>query len=230
MSHLHIPDGVLPLMVWLPGLVLATLLLVLSGRRSPDAARHTLGYPSALGALLLAAMSVELPLGPLEYHLSLIGPLGVLLGAASGFQVVFVVVTILAFVGHGGFTVVGLNALVMGAGVALARPLYRLARRWLAAPVSLATATALAQGVAGLLWLAVVAIGMRLYPELLEAGHHGHAHAPAAGHAGNATLFGAVALPLWALGLVVEATVAFGIGGFLARVRPDLLPGGREDT
>jgi cobalt/nickel transport system permease protein len=228
MSHLHIPDGVLPLLVWAPGLVLATLLLLLSARPSAEGARRAMGYQSALGALLLAAMSVEIPLGPFEYHLSLIGPLGVLLGAVGGYQVVFVAVTILAFVGHGGFTVVGLNALVLGAGVALARPLFLLARRRLAPPVALATATGLAQGVSGLLWLAVIAVGMKLQPGLLAmaggAARTGH------DHGGRAMLFGAVALPLWALGIAIEATVAYGIGGFLARVRPDLLPGRAEDA
>ncbi len=136
MSHLHIPDGLLPLAVWVPGLVLALALLVLSGRAGDRDLRRRLGYQSALGALVLAAMSVEIPLGPFEYHLSLIGPLGVLLGPAGAYQVVFVAVTILAFMGHGGFTVIGLNALVLGAGAALARPLYGAFAARLAAPSS----------------------------------------------------------------------------------------------
>lgn len=213
MSHLHIPDGLLPAALWAPGLALATLLLLLSARAGAGRP-HRLGVQSALGALMLAAMSVEIPLGPFEYHLSLIGPVGVLLGAASGYQVVFVTVTILAFMGHGGFTVVGLNALVMGAGTALARPLYRLIAARRAPAGALASATAAAQAVSGLLWLAVVAVALRVRPEApLEAGH-----------AGRAVLFGAVALPLWGLGIVVETLVAFGTGRFLARVRPDLLP------
>ncbi len=219
MAHLHIPDGLLPVALWVPGLALALLLLMLSARGGAGDARRV-GYQSALGALVLAAMAVEIPLGPFEYHLSLIGPLGVLLGAAGGYQVVFLAVTILAFIGHGGFTVIGLNALVLGAGTALARPLYRAGARRLSQAGALAAATAGAQAVSGLLWLAVVAVGMRVSPAFSpEPGHAGHA-----AQAGRTALFGVVAVPLWGLGIAIEALVALGIGRFLARVRPDLLP------
>ena len=103
---------------------LALLLLVLGARALRGASPQRLAYQGALGALVLAAMVVELPLGPLDYHLTLVGPVGVLLGPASIFQVVFVANAILALVGHGGLTVVGLNALVLGAGGVLARPVY----------------------------------------------------------------------------------------------------------
>jgi ABC-type Co2+ transport system permease subunit len=141
--HLHIPDGVLPLAAWGPGLALALLVLVASARGARGGSRLGPGYQGALGALMLAAMAVEIPLGPLEYHLTLIGPVGVLLGAAGAYQAIFVVNLILAFVGHGGFTVVGLNALVP-AGPALA------------------ASTALAHVVSGALWLALVAFALRL--------------------------------------------------------------------
>jgi cobalt/nickel transport system permease protein len=215
MSHLHLPDGLLPLALWLPALAVALLVLVFSARGGDDgAARRRLGYQGALGALVLAAMSVEIPLGPFEYHLSLIGPIGVLLGAAGAYQVLFVAVTTLAFVGHGGFTVIGLNALVLGAGAALARPLHlALASRWSPA-ASLAGATAVAQGVSGLLWLGVVAFGLRVRPGM--ALEHGHAQRTA--------VIGGAMLALWALGVGIEALVAFGTGRFIARVRPDLLP------
>ncbi len=216
MSHLHIPDGVLPPWVWLPGLLIALLLLLGSARRPGAGARRQLGYQGALGALVLAAMAVEIPLGPLDYHLSLVGPVGVLLGPAASYQVLFVASAILAFAGHGGFTVIGLNALVLGAGAAIARPIYRrLARRW-SVPASLAASTTLSQALSGALWLAVVAVGLRIHP--------GFATGHGAG-AGRLGLFGGVAIPLWVLGIAVESVVAFGIGRFLARVRPDLLPG-----
>jgi cobalt/nickel transport system permease protein len=197
------------------GLLTAVALLLLSARVSRGASRQSVAYRGALGALLLAAMSIELPLGPLEYHLSLVGPVGVLLGPAASFQVVFVASAILAFAGHGGFTVVGLNALVLGAGAALARPLYRRVTPALQPPAAMELATALGQAVSGALWLAVVAVGLGLIPGF----RIGHAPTP-----GRAALFGGIALPLWAIGIAIEAAVAFGIARFLARVRPDLLP------
>jgi cobalt/nickel transport system permease protein len=217
MTHLHIPDGVLPMLIWAPGLAVALLLLVLSARAGRGASRQRVAYQGALGALVLAVMAMEVPLGPLEYHLTLVGPVGVLLGPAATFQVVFVASTILALVGHGGLTVVGLNALVLGAGGALAGPAYAtLARRFPPAG-SMAAATALAQAVSGALWFVVVSLGVRM----------------SAAGAARLGLFAGVAFPLWIAGILIESAVAYGIARFLARVRPDLLlartgSGGRE--
>jgi cobalt/nickel transport system permease protein len=208
MSHLHIPDGVLPPGVWGAGLAAALLLLVWTSRLGRDASRQGIAYQGAIGALVLAAMALEVPLGPFEYHLTLLGPVGVLLGPAAAFQVMFVSSAILALVGHGGLTVVGLNALVLGAGAALARPCFAVLAARTPAPWAMACATALAQGVAGVLWFAVVWLGLR-----------------SGTPAGRIGLLGGLAFPMWLAGIVIESIVAFGLARFLARVRPDLLPG-----
>jgi cobalt/nickel transport system permease protein len=208
MSHLHIPDGVLPLALWGPGLAVALLVLLWTARLGRDATRQRTAYQGALGALVLAAMALEIPLGPLEYHLTLLGPIGALLGPAPAYQVMFVASAILALVGHGGITVVGLNALVLGTGAALARPLYETFIRRMSPPGAMAAATAVAQAVSGLLWFVVVAAGLR-----------GGAAPSRIG------LVGGLAFPMWLVGIAVESLVGFGIARFLARVRPDLLPG-----
>jgi cobalt/nickel transport system permease protein len=213
MSHLHIPDGVLPVWLWAGGLAVALLLLAISARAG-DAQRAGIAVRGALGGIVLLAMAIEIPLGPIEYHLSLVGPAGALLGAAGAFQVMFVVCAILALAGHGGLTVVGLNALVLGSGAALARPLCRALARRFSPAASLAVATALSQAVSGLLWLAMIAVALRTGP-----------NAPGAS---RLALMSAFALPLWALGIAIETAVAYGLGRFLARVRPDLLPAGES--
>src|SRR5262249_49059372 len=157
----------------------------------------------------LAAMAVEIPLGPLEYHLTLIGPVGVLLGPAAAFQAVFVVNLILAFLGHGGFTVVGLNALVLGAGAALAQPVHRLCARRFAPARSLALAPPAGQLVSGALWLTVMFATLRFGQRVTDA---------------RAGILAGLAFPMWLLGIVIETAVAWGTGRFIARVRPDLLP------
>jgi cobalt/nickel transport system permease protein len=212
-AHLHIPDGLLPPVLWAPALAITLVLLVIGarvGRQREDGldARRHVAWQGALGALMLAAMALEVPLGPIEYHLTLVGPVGVLLGPLAAFQVVFVVNAILALMGHGGLTVVGLNALVLGAGAAVARPAYALLARRATTAAALAGATALAQAVAGLLWLAVVGVALRssaVAPERIG-------------------LVAGLAIPVWLAGIVAESVVAFGTGRFLARVRPDLLP------
>ena len=213
MSHVHVPDGVLPPALWLAAWGLAFVLLLVTARVTRGRDPQAIAYQGALGALTLAAMAIELPVGPLEYHLTMLGPIGVLLGPAAAFQVMFVASAMLAFVGHGGFTVIGINALVLGAGAALARPLFRMASGHSGA-TGMAVAAVGAQATAGLLWIAVMAVALRA-KVWTSAGHPG---------AERFTPFLGIALPLWIGGIVVESMVAYGIARFLERVRPDLLP------
>jgi cobalt/nickel transport system permease protein len=218
-SHLHVPDGVLPVALWAPGLALALLLLFASLAATRRRARPAVGFQAALGGLMLAVMSIPVPIFALEYCLTLAGPIGVLLGAAAGYQTVFVVCVILALLGQGGVTVVGLNAIVLGAGVALARPAYRAMRARFGPAPSLAAATAVTQLGAGLLWLVLLAAAARIAPGALLGDTHGHARVP---------VLAGVTLAVWALSIGAESFVAYGIGRFLSRVRPDLLPGAKE--
>jgi len=214
-SHLHIPDGVLPPLLWAPGLALALALLAWTGRAAGRGAPKVIAYQGALGGLMLATMSLPIPIFALEYCLTLAGTVGVLLGPAASFPVVFVVSVILALLGQGGLTVVGLNALVLGAGAAVARPVYvRLAaRRGQAAALALATAAA--QTVSGLTWFALLALALSMSPGAPLAIAHGQA---------GPKLFAGITLAMWVVAIAIESAVAFGIGRFLARVRPDLLP------
>ena len=215
MSHLHIPDGVLPLLLWAPALGLALVLLIVGAARSRSTPRQ-IGFQAALGGLMLAVMSIPIPVFAFEYCLTLAGPIGVLLGAAAGFQTAFVVSLILALLGQGGLTVVGLNALVMGAGIAVARPVYAVARTRLAPAPALALAAVATQLTSGTLWFGVLALALRIAPGTALFGH---------GPEARFALLGGVALGMWAIAIVAEAAAAFGVGRFVARVRPDLLPG-----
>ena len=212
MSHLHIPDGVLPWIVWAPAWLLAVLLLALAAWITRRATPQQVAFRGTLGALVLAAMMLTLPLGPFEYHLSLIGLLGTLLGPAGAFEALFVVSAILGFAGHGGITVIGLNALVLGAGAAVARPLHRALTPRIGAANALAVAAGASQAVSGAAWAIVMVLVLKRMP-----GSWG----------GSTTLAGvaAIAALIWISGIVVETVVAAGLGRFLARVKPELLAG-----
>ncbi|HYM81165.1 MAG TPA: energy-coupling factor ABC transporter permease [Candidatus Limnocylindria bacterium] len=209
MSHLHVPDGILPAWLWGSGLLVALVLLTWTSR--PPAPQR-LAYRGALGGLMLGAMAV--PLGPVEYHLTLAGPLGVLLGPTGALQVAFIVSAILALMGHGGVTAIGLNTLILGIAAAIAHPTYRWLASALKPPAAIAAATAAGQLVAGGMWFVLVTTALRRPP----AGAHGHPHSA------GMEWFAALAVPLWLIGLLVEAVVAFGIARFLVRVHPALLP------
>jgi cobalt/nickel transport system permease protein len=215
MSHLHIPDGVLPPLLWAPGLLLALALLLLAVRSTRRESPLKIAFQGALGGLMLAVMSIPLPIFAFEYCLTLAGPVGVLLGPAAGFQVAFVVCVILALLGQGGLTVVGLNALVLGASIAVARPLYVRLAAARGEALSLALATAAAQAAAGLCWFALLGAALAMSPGAGAAIGHGHV---------RAGLFTGITLALWLVAIAAESAVAFGVGRFLARVRPDLLP------
>ncbi len=188
-------------------MALAGLWLVGSAFALRSASPQRLAYQAALAALMLAVMSV--PLGPLDYHMSLVGVVGVLLGPAGAFQAALIVSAILALFGHGGITVIGLNALVLGGGAAVAHPAFRLLpERW-SPGVRAALATVAAQAVSGALLLLVVAAASPVSDT----------------RAGRGTaLFAALSFPLWVFGTLLEAGVALGIVRFLSRVMPRLLP------
>jgi hypothetical protein len=81
--------------------------------------------------------------------------------------------------------------------------------------LALALATALGQLMAGVCWFAIIAVALALSPGARGAIVHGPA---------RAGWFGGVAVLLWLMAVGAEALVAFGVGRFIGRVRPDLLP------
>jgi cobalt/nickel transport system permease protein len=140
-SHIHIPDGVLPL--WLVGLgwavsicLLAVALLAL--RRADRG--QLIPQMGIVSALLIAAMSTEIV--PIAYHVNLTVLGGIILGPAAGFLAAFIVNLILALFGHGGITVVGLNTLVIGAECVLGYTFFHLLLRALPRRIGLAAGLA----------------------------------------------------------------------------------------
>lgn len=219
MSHLHIPDGMLPPLVWLVGLLLMMAALGLAALRTRHDGPQRIAYQSALGGIMLAVMAIPVPVTGFDYCMTLAGPVGVLLGASGAFQVSFVVTAILALMGQGGFTVIGLNTLVMGAGAAVARPVYVwLAGRTGAGP-AMAWATAATQTLSSVLWIVMLWISVSLQPAAAAE----HEISEALQFAKGGVLL-AILLPMLAAAITVESLLGLGIARFLDRVRPDLLP------
>jgi cobalt/nickel transport system permease protein len=219
MSHLHIPDGILPLALWAPGLGLALAVLFATAHASRGTGPRQLAFQSALGGIMLALMALPVPITAFEYCMTLAGPVGVLLGPAAGFQVSFVVTLILALLGQGGFTVIGLNALVLGLGAMAARPIYARTAAALGPARAMALATGLSQLLSSAGWVALLALSVRLTPEV--AGEHAISESlllvwQRAG--------AAIVVPLLVLAVALESFLGYGLARFLARVRPDLLP------
>ncbi len=249
MSHIHVPDGVLPTWLWLTGWALAACALVLASRatRGIDR-RREVPLVGAVSALMLVAMSTEVV--PIAYHINLTVVAGVLLGPALSVIAAFVVVLALALLGHGGITVGGLNTLMIAAemvvGWALARAIIAVfgrARIWaatgLATLLTLALTTTL---LVGLVALAGPSLAHRetgaLDPETLTfANPFGEgvvALHPFFGPEDEDTdeddipveRFARIVYTLGPFGWALEALISASILGYVARVRPTLIAAG----
>lgn len=160
MSHIHIPDGVLPVWLWLAGWVVSAAMLALASHLAKRAdVRRKVPLVAVVSALVLVAMSTEIV--PIAYHVNLTVVAGALLGPQLAVVAAFVVQLTLALLGHGGVTVIGLNVLLtateMILGWALFRALSKLlgrrAVRWsggIATVLTLAVTTTLLVGIIAL--------------------------------------------------------------------------------
>lgn len=282
MSHLHIPDGVLPWWLWVAGW-LATLVAVgVTGRVAERAdIRRRVPLLAVVSALMLVAMSSEIV--PIAYHVNLTVIGGVLLGPVLAVIAAFIVEVVLALLGHGGVTVLGLNTVVIAAemvvGWAFFRGLIAVAGRARVRPVAFA-ATVLTLALTTTALVGIVAIGgtgataresgaldpatlrfenpfsegvfsVGLFSGGEEDGHAGETPGgdPAASpdardgatdtaadgepeaHSSETGLsvmrFAAVVYTLGPLGWVLEGLLTAWVLGYVARVRPGLLWGGR---
>ncbi len=228
MTHIHIPDAAVPGRVALAGYILmaAVLAICLWSIRKRDARRST-ALTGIIGAFMMIAMSV--PLGPLPVHLNLAAVAGIILGPAMAFLCVFSVNLILALVGHGGITVVGLNTIVLGVQAVTGGGLFSLLykRRGAGLPAALSTMVAI------VLSLVVVIAAFSATGLDERALIHDHGHGPEAEvfepreHHENegAAVRRIIAYvgPIGLAGAVIESLVVAAIVVFLERVRPDLL-------
>lgn len=128
MSHLHIPDGVLPLWLWAGGWIVTLILVGVAGRVAERTdIRRRVPLLAIVSALMLVAMSSEIV--PIAYHVNLTVIGGVLLGPVLAVISAFIVEIVLALLGHGGVTVLGLNTVMIASEMIVGWALFRTASR-----------------------------------------------------------------------------------------------------
>ncbi|HHY82687.1 MAG TPA: energy-coupling factor ABC transporter permease [Clostridiales bacterium] len=239
MSHIHLPDGVLPPVIWIPGFIICFALLYLLAKRvKRDEVRKKMPFAGVIGALMLIFMSV--PLGIIPVHLSLTVLCGILAGPGLGFIAVFAVNTILALIGHGGFTVIGVNTLLMGSEIILGFYIFRLLSQKAGKTISAVLANIVALLVSTSLMITIIGSAAGLTNALPLIGHD-EEHAAEVQEPDNGevdrqqgeepdqevrylffTGWTAVAAILL-VGIIIESLVTGLIVRFFAKVRPDLL-------
>lgn len=241
MSHIHIPDGVMPLWLVLLGWIGAACLLGWATRRlRRQDTRRSVPRAGVIAAVMLVAMSIEFV--PIGYHMNLTVVAGIMAGPALGIVAAFVVVLILALFGHGGITVAGLNTLVIGAECVLGWLLFRVLMRALGARVKspgvlAGAATVLTLIVTTSLLIGIVALSqadVHIHATVLEQSRSplaegvlrntliggGHEHAA---RKMNLAAFALLTYGLGAIGWFIEALVSGVIIQFVAQVRRDFI-------
>ena len=235
MSHVHLPDGVLPIWLWALGFVVVILIWTILFRlMKKEELTRRLPLLGMMAAVMVLGASVEIV--PIAYHVNLTVISGILLGPSLIFLATFVVNVILALFGHGGITVVGLNTLMFAIEGASGYFLFHLFWRLLGR-LSLAVflATFLALVVSTFSMIGVVSLGTSHYEELIhqESGKgiigfefgmkEGHQKEGVPEKEVNLKRFIAIILPLGFIGWVLEGIITTLIARYIHRLRPDLL-------
>lgn len=230
MTHMHIPDGILPAWLWVSGLVLMAVFLAFSLYRLRAAdAKKKIPLLGAMAAAMLVVMNIPEILLP--YHMNLSVATGILLGPSLGFVAAFIVNLMLALVGHGGVTVMGLNTLLLGSEAVLGHVFFSLFRNVSSIFRRGAAATVLALFFVSVLLIAMVGISHTDVAEYFH-GHEegaGGTHEAVQGHGGagpakaSLTAFAVMVLSLGVIGWVLEGAITGAVLQFISRVKPDLL-------
>ncbi len=232
MSHLHIPDGILPGWLIIAGWLLTALILAFSIYRT----RHTelkrkIPLIGIISALMIVCMTI--PIVPIAYHINLSVIAGIILGPAVAFISIFIVDFIIAMLGHGGVTVVGLNTVVVGAEAFIGFYLFQLfmvmigkdSVMWssgIAAVISLIFSTSLLVG---------IVYSSQLNPELVIGIERVNPseqvktdEAPKELVRGvNIKSFAKTLLVLLGIGWLLEGIITAFVIKYVSRVRPDLI-------
>jgi cobalt/nickel transport system permease protein len=218
MTHLHIPDGILPVGLWVIGLIFMALAVgfCLYRLRGMDMIRK-IPLLGAVSAVMLVAMSLEIL--PLFYHINLSVVAGILLGPALGFLAAFIANLILALMGHGGITVIGLNTLLLGSEAVLGHTLFHLFKKALPVFWRAATATVLTLFITTVALISIVAVS-HIDPELIR-----HGGEQGLIHKGQVSVktFAIMVLSLGVIGWTIEAAITGAVVKFISQVKPDLL-------
>ena len=231
MSHIHIPDGVLPAWIVTAGWIVTASILAFCIRRVVRVdLKRKIPLIGIISALMIVGMTLEIV--PIAYHINLTVVAGIVLGPALAFISVFIVDLIISMFGHGGVTVVGLNTIIIGAEAVLGYYLFQLFREvmanksmfWessLAALLSLFLSTSIMLGVVYI---------SHVSPEEIE--NIGHSvsgtgtitnELRAREDGINFSRFAKTVFILSPLGWVLESVITGLVVKYVFRVRPDLI-------
>jgi len=232
MSHIHLPDGVLPVWLWVSGFIVMVIIGTVLFRSEKGPRR--LPLLGMMAATMVLGASVEVV--PIAYHVNLTVLSGILLGPSLVFLATLVVNVILALFGHGGITVIGLNTLILSIegilGYYLFQLFWRIIKK-LTPAIFLATFFALM--VSTFSMIGIVGLGASHYEELIHPRDRQGIfefelsrgkdvqHENEKKEEVNLNRFMAIVLPLGFIGWLLEGAITTLMARYIYRIRPDLL-------
>jgi cobalt/nickel transport system permease protein len=199
---MHIADGILTGPVLIAGFA-GTAVLAAVTMRHMDL--EEIPKISVITAVFFIASLIKFPLGPSSVHLILNGLAGVVLGWRAFPAIMLGIILQTLLFGHGGVTVIGVNAVMLGGGALLAylvwqqRSRFDMPRREVVFGALAGATGIISSGI--ILALALLSTGAAF---VVTAGYILAAHVPI---------------------MIVEAIVVGACAGFLARVKPEVLAG-----
>lgn len=224
MSHIHLPDGVLPAWLWLSGYAVAILLIAVlwrGGRTTAEPQRFAL--LGIFAAMIILVAMIEIP--PFAFHFNLSVVTGIILGPRLAVLAALIVNLILALIGHGGITVIGLNTFILSTEMIAGYYVFRLLSRviriragksgFVATVAGLACGTALAYG--------VLALGSPWIDRSLQSAAGEELGPGIAGPHLSLVRLAVIMFGIGAVGWVAEAVLSAAILGYLERIYPGLV-------
>ncbi|HAH85898.1 MAG TPA: hypothetical protein DCL60_00835 [Armatimonadetes bacterium] len=221
MSHIHLPDGILPAWLWVAGYVISALLVAILWRKGTATAQpREFANLGIFAAVMILAMALEIP--PIGFHFNLSVITGIILKPRMSIIAAFIVNLMLAFVGHGGITVVGLNTLVLTIEMVAGCYMFRFLQKrmpmygagFAATVIGLACGTAASFG--------IIAAGSRWIEQISQSTYIHLGKQFTGGH----LILGRLAVIMFSIGLIgwiLEGILTAAILVFLSKNMPGLI-------
>ncbi|NEZ61607.1 cobalt transporter CbiM [Leptolyngbyaceae cyanobacterium CCMR0082] len=129
---MHIPDGFVPPQLCIIGYGVSGFVTWQCLRKINRQPNPTAQMPKAamLTAAFFVASSIQIPLPPMTLHLVLSGLLGAILGYYAFLSILIGLFFQALFLGHGGLSTLGLNAIIIGVPALVGHGIFQL-RHWL---------------------------------------------------------------------------------------------------
>lgn len=221
MSHIHLPDGILPVWLWAAGYLLAFLLIGVlwrGGKATAEPKRFAL--LGIFAAMMILVAMIEVP--PVSYHFNLSVVTGIILGPQLSVLAALMVNVILSLIGHGGITVIGLNTLVLSTEMIAGYYAFRLFRRiGLTKAGFMATMMGLFLGTSA--GFGIITLGSPWIDRMLRIGVTEELGPGIEGPYLSLTRLAVIMFGVGAVGWVVEGILSAAILRYLSKVYPGIV-------